>query len=451
MNKSPSTLYRNFWWEGIEHAMEHASQPALDQVLHCDFLVIGGGLSGLSAALHLKKMQPAAQVALLEAGKIGNGSSGLNSGQCGTRIGPAIEKQVKSLGKEMAAEIYRYSQDAMQYAASLIEAQGIQCNLQASSQWQVALTEKDARTLEHRSLLYQSLGFDVPLIGQQKVRKIFPESSRILNAIEFPAYMLNPYKLCLGLKQAALHAGVCLYENTKVVSHKGRQTVEFSINGHRLHYRRAILAVNGGIAQLSEHTASVLPIAVFAAVTRPLSPNERHRIGWSKEQGLFDARPMFNFLRLTPGDRILIGGEYRYAHSGQIEAREQREYLDRLQRQLAFFFPSLQQINFEYQWHGIVGCTLDEWPVIGPSKSSNACWHIGAWNGHGVAASLIAGREVAQAIIDHDLAPRFPWHRSSVMGLGHPAVARMALPYYLAWLRTRSRLAQHGGTKDVHV
>ena len=444
MDTLSSTLHKNFWLGGIEYA----SQPALNQALHCDFLVIGGGLSGLSTALHLKKMQPAARVALLEAGKIGDRNSGLNSGQCGTRIGPPIEKQIKSLGKEMAANIYRYSQKAMQYAASLIEAQGIQCNLQTSNQWQVALTEKDARILEDRALLYQSLGFDIPLIGQREVKKSFPDSSTILNAIEFPAYMLNPYKLCLGLKEAVLNAGVYLYENTKVVSHKQKQGIKLTANGHRLYYQHAILTVNSRITQLYEHTASVLPIAVFAAVTRPLSHKEKQRIGWSKEQGLFDARPHFNFLRLTHDDRILIGGEYRYANSGHIEAPQQQDCLDRLQHQLIYFFPSLQQIRFEYQWHGIVGCTLDEWPVIGPLKSSSTCWYIGAWNGHGVAASLIAGREVAQGIISDGLMPRFPWHRSSVMGLGHPALVRITLPYYLEWLRIRSRLTQHQKIKD---
>ncbi len=437
MDTSSNTLYGNFWSAGIEQT----SQPALDRELYCDFLIIGGGLSGLSTALHIKKERPTARVTLLDASKIGNGASGLNSGQCGTRIGPAIEKQVQSLGKERAANIYKYSQNAMEYAASLIKTYGIQCNLQARKQWQVALTEKDARILANRALLYQSLGFNVQLIARREIGKIFPDSTNILNAIEFPAYVFNPYKLCLGLKQTVLHAGVRIYEGTKVVAHKvGKQIVELNANGHRLHYQYAILAVDGGIEKLSEYTASVLPISVFAAVTRPLKHDERKRIGWLKEQGLFDARPAFNFLRLIHENRILIGGEYRYLHSRQITARQQREILKRLGRQLAFFFPSLQQIDFEYQWHGIVGCTLDEWPAIGPLKSSDKCWYLGASNGHGVATSLIAGREVAQAVTNNETMPRFPWYRSSVMGLGHPILTRIALPYYLRWLHARSRL-----------
>lgn len=420
--------------------IKRASQPALDQTLECDFLVIGGGLSGLSTALHLKKMQPETRVALLEASTIGQSSSGLNSGQCGTRIGPAIEKQVKSLGRTMATNIYRYSQSAMEYAAFLIEEEGIECDLQGSAQWQVALTEKDAQRLVNRANLYQSLGFDIPLIGQKEVRKAFPDSSRIRNAIEFPAYLLNPYKLCLGLMKTALRIGIDLYENTKVVAHKRSRAVEFSANGHHLIYQKAVLAVDGGIAQLSQYAGSVLPIAVFSAVTRSLTPDERHRIGWSNKQGLFDTRPMFNFLRLTPKGGVLIGGEYRYAHLGQLNVQQQRECFEQLQQQLAYFFPSLQQIEFEYRWHGIVGCTLDDWPVIGPLKSGSSCYHLGASNGHGIAMSLVAGREVAQAIIGYQQKSHFPWQRSTLIGLGHPTVAQMTLPHYLAWLRSRSQL-----------
>ncbi len=442
----PNTLCENLWAEGI-HPIH---QPALTQPLECDFLVIGGGLAGLSTALHLKKMQPDAQVALLDANTIGQGSSGLNSGMCGIRMGPAIEKHVKPLGQTMTADIYRYMKSAVKYAALLIDEHGIQCDLQGSTQWQVALTDKDAQSLVHRAKVYESLGFDVPLFGQQDVRKVLPDSSRIRNAIEFPAYLLNPYKLCLGLMQAALHMGVCLYENTKVEAHKRGRAIEFSANGYRLSYQKAILAVDGGIAQLSEHTASVFPIAVFAAVTRPLTRDERQRIGWLKEQGMYDIRPIFNFLRLTPEGRILIGGEYRYAHLGQINGQQRQECLNQVQQQLANFFPSLQHIEFEYQWHGVVGCTLDKWPVIGPLNNSSTCWHLGATNGCGLAISLISGREVAQAIMGQQPESHFPWQRSTLIGLGHPTVAQIAFPQYLSWLRWRSQLS-NGEMKNVHV
>lgn len=429
------SIDRNFWSRGIETA----TRPPVDRELHCDFLVIGGGMAGLSTALHLKKRLPGDRVALLEGGKIGDGSSGSNSGQCGARIGPAIENQVKSLGEEAAATIYRYSLDAMEYAASLVKELGIQCDLRPGRQWQVALTPKYARTLARRSSLYRSLSFDVPLIEQREVREIFPESDRIVNAIEFPAYTLDPYRLCAGLKRAVLEAGVDLYENSRVVS----GTNGFRANGYPLHYRHAVLAVDSGAARLSAHTASVLPIAVFAGVTRPLNREEKQRFLGLHDRGLFDARPVFNFLRLINGERILIGGEYRYTGSGLINPRQLEIHGERLRQQLALFFPSARAIPLEYRWYGVAGCTLDEWPAIGPLPSNPACWYAGAWNGHGIAASLISGYEVARVIVDEKLTPRLPWYRSSAPGLGHPIVARATLPGYLAWLRACGWLTRH--------
>jgi gamma-glutamylputrescine oxidase len=424
-------INRNFWSRG----MESASEPAVDRELQCDFLIVGGGLAGLSTALQIKKLVPIARVALIEGGRIGDGSSGSNSGQCGARIGPAIEKQVRSLGEETAAAIYRYSLGAIEYAASLVQELGIECDLRPGRQWQVALTQKDARTLARRAYLYRSLGFDVPLIEQREVREIFPESDHIQNAIEFPAYTLDPYRLCAGLKRAVLEAGIDLHENSPIVSGPDG----FRANGYSLHYRRAVLAVDGGAARLSAHTASVLPIAVFAGVTRPLNREEKQRFRGLHDRGLFDARPVFNFLRLIDGERILIGGEYRYA-SGPIDPRQQELHGERLRQQLALFFPSSRAIELEYRWCGIAGCTLDDWPAIGPLPANPACWYVGAWNGHGIAASLISGYEVVRAIVDDKPTPRLPWFRSSALGLGHPIIARATLPAYLAWLRARSQL-----------
>lgn len=425
---------KNFWSEGVYSS----TLPSLNQSISCDFLIIGGGLSGLSAALHIKKLKPESKVILVESEKIGNSSSGLNSGQCSTRIGPAIEKQVKNFSRELVSEIYQYSHNAMQYAAALISENHIQCDLKSSEQLQVALTEKDARLLRHRAQIYQMLGFNIQLIEKTGIKNLFPESDTILNALKFDAYMLNPYKLCVGLKEKVLQLGVHIYENTKVSFKKRQQLIAFCSKGYRIQFRRSILAVNSEIDKFSTHVGSVLPIAVFAAVTRPLSHLELSSIGWKEESGLFDTRPAFNFLRLINKNRILIGGEYRYAHSGQIELLEQNRCLNSLQSQLGLFFPSLKDLCIEYKWHGLVGCTLDEWPVIGPINNNNSCLYIGAWNGHGVAASLAGGREVAQVVTD-DYSPHFPWYRSSVRGLGHPVLARMTLPHYLAFLRKRSQ------------
>jgi gamma-glutamylputrescine oxidase len=413
--------------------------PPVTSCLRCDVAVVGGGFAGLSAALHLKTLAPDLDVVLLEAERIGYGPSGLNSGQAAPRIGPAIENQIATIGRSAAREAYAYSLRAMEYVAALIDEHSIDCDLSAKPQWQVSLTDQDAVKLSRRSRLYSELGFEVPLVDSCVLRAAFPGSPRIRNAIAFPAYLINPGRLCVGLKKAAIGAGVRLFEHSRVRISHGLTVGAFEVEAKRI-----VLAVDGGIGALGRLGALVHPIAAFAAVTRPLRPEERSAIGWADGQGIYDARPVFNFLRPLPDGRLLIGGEYRYAYGGRIRPSDVSRSTVKLMEQLSLFFPSLSAISADAGWHGVLGCTLNEWPVIAPLDPAGRCWHLGAWNGHGVALALSSGQELATALTDSPSGTRqyglAPWRAIPARRI--PAsVTRFVLPAYLAWLRRASRLS----------
>jgi gamma-glutamylputrescine oxidase len=415
--------------------------PPVANSLRCDVAVVGGGFAGLSTALHLKTLAPQLDVVLLEAGRVGYGPSGLNSGQAAPRIGPAIEKQVATIGPRAARAAHAYSLQAMEFVAALSDRYAIDCDLRATSQWQVALTDRDAVKLEKRSVLYRELGFEVPLIDAHVLRAALPASPRIRNAIAFPAYLINPGRLCVGLKRAALDAGVRLFEHSRA-----RLSQCLTVGAFDIEAKRIVLAVDSGIGALGRLAGAVLPIAAFAAVTRTLRPEERRAIGWAQGQGLFDGRPVFNFLRPLPDGRLLIGGEYRYAHAGRVRPCDVSRSTSKLIEQLSLFFPSLSAISADAGWHGVLGCTLNEWPVIAPLDAAGRCWHLGAWNGHGVALALAAGHELAAALTDSSGGMRkddqepAPWRHLPAWRIPS-AARRFLLPAYLAWLRGASRLS----------
>jgi gamma-glutamylputrescine oxidase len=418
-------------------------EPALPvtKSLRCDVAVVDGGFAGLSTALHLKTLAPQLDVVLLEAGRVGYGPSGLNSGQAAPRIGPAIEKQVGTIGRPAARAAHAHSLQAMNFVAALIDRYAIDCDLRATSQWQVSLTDRDAIKLEKRSALYRELGFEVPMIDTHVLRAALPDSTRIRNAIAFPAYLMNPGRLCIGLKRAALEAGVRLFEHSRARLSQGLAVGAFDIEAKRI-----VLAVDGGIGALGHLGGAVFPIAAFAAVTRTLRPEERSAIGWADGQGLYDGRSVFNFLRPLPDGRLLIGGEYHYAHGGQARPCDVSRSTSKLIEQLSLFFPSLSAISADVGWHGILGCTLNEWPVIAPLDAAGRCWHLGAWNGHGVALALAAGHELAAAMTDSSSGMRkhehefAPWRCLPALRIPS-AATRFLLPAYLAWLRRASRLS----------
>lgn len=411
----------------------------------CDVAVIGGGLTGLSTVLHLKRFAPELDVALFEAARIGYGASGLSSGQCAPRIGPAIERQVKTLGEDFARTAYRYSVEAVRYAGEVVRQLGVDCDCRATGQWQVALRECDARVLERRADVYRTLGLDVPLVGTEEIRRLMPGASSFLNALRYPALQLNPGRLCVAMKRAAHDLGVRIFERARV-NRFDIASGTLRVGAATVRAARCIVAVDGMTASLGISPRNVLPIVVHAAVTAPLTRAQRDAIGLRPDApGLFDARPAFSFLRPMADGNVLIGGEYRYGAGIAPTGIAGDAVAARLARQLRSFFPSLSGLPIARTWYGVPGCTLNEWPIVAPLGDKSRHWHLGAWNGHGIALSLVAGRDLAAHMAGRRQEPPLPWRLPRPPGMLAPA-ARIAIPLYLGYLRYASRLTHQKGT-----
>ncbi|ACC75344.1 NAD(P)/FAD-dependent oxidoreductase [Paraburkholderia phymatum] len=417
--------------------------PASDMT--CDVAVIGGGLSGLSTALHLKRFEPKLDVALFEAGRIGYGASGLSSGQCAPRIGPSIERQVKTLGEDFARTAYLYSVDAMEYAGKLVRGLAIDCDCRPTGQWQVALRERDAGVLARRADVYRALGLEVPLVATEEVRRLMPGSGAIVNALRYPALQLNPGRLCIAMKRAAHDLGVRIFERARVTRFD-IASGKLDVGTANVSATRSVVTVDGMAASLGILRRHVLPIVVHAAVTTPLTPAQRDAIGWRPDSpGLFDARPAFNFMRPMPEGSVLIGGEYRYGPGIASTGGADATVAARLARQLQAFFPSLSGLPIARSWYGTPGCTLNEWPIVTPLDDRSRHWHLGAWNGHGIALSLAAGHDLAAHMTGLRPERPLPWRLPRQPGIPAP-LARLAIPLYLAYLRHASRLTHPKGT-----
>jgi gamma-glutamylputrescine oxidase len=414
--------------------------PALGANRRCAVAIVGGGFSGLSAAYHLKRLHPQLDIDLFEAGAIGFGASGLNTGQCAPRIGPPIERQVRSVGEETAAACHQYSLTAMKQAVELIEREHIDCDLHETGQWQVALTERQATLLERRARIYRRLGFDADFVSGEALRRELPGSPAIVAALSFPAFALNPGRLCLGLKRAVQRAGVSVFERSAVAQIEIGATPRLRVSGHTVHADRVIVATDGFAPALGILRRCVFPVRVFAMATRPLRPDERRAIGWSGGQGLYDARHVFNFLRVTPQGQIIIGGEYAYTQpNADVDFGPHDRRSKRLADDLRYYFPVLRGIEFESRWSGVLGCTLDGWPIIAPLGDNGNVYYVGAWNGHGVALATASGNVVADVLMRAPTEQRadLPWLRRQAPGLPAAWLAPWALSGYMTSLRMR--------------
>lgn len=408
----------------------------LERDLRCDIAIVGGGYTGLSAAYHLKRRAPALKIAIFEKEVIGQGASGLNSGQCSPRIGAAIEQQVRTIGARRAAACYQYSLDAVAETVGIIETEGIECDLQAGQQWQVALTQSHCDRLTQRSRIYRDLGFSVDTVPMEGVKAMLPGSPKIRGALAFPAYTLDPAKLCAGLKRAVREIGVDIYENS-LASRIDLQNRVLQCNGRQVLADRVIIATDGWTPLTGLFRKQIFPIRTFCACTQPLDASAIEAIWKHGLGGIYDSRHVFNFIRITPDRRLLVGGEFHY---GDVAAEPSQHLLlqvaAKLAQALAVFFPALRQVRIERIWSGLVGCTLDGWPVITPLDPDRRACFVGAWNGHGVALATASGRMVADCLLDDNWDTGYPWFRQGSFG-GVPAssLAKPAISAYLSYQR----------------
>jgi gamma-glutamylputrescine oxidase len=428
------------------HWQRHDPSPqaGLDDHIDIDVAIVGGGYSGLSAAYHLKRQSPGLVIGLFEARRIADGASGVNSGQCSPRVGPSIEKQLRHLGEDETAACYRYSLQAMDEVEDLVRREGIDCELAPSVQLQVALTGRQAGHLALLGDLYGRLGLDVQWLGPESLRHHLPASPGLASALSYPAFSLNPSKLCAGLKQAVVRLGVQVFENSPVTGIRLGGSHVLQCNGKQVRARQLVVATDGAAAALGLFRTQVFPVRAFCATSPVLSPERFASVRDGDIAGFYDCRNAFNFVRFTADRRIMIGGEYCYSGASPTErAIDHHGPAQRLHQQLARFFPTLRELPFDKVWSGLLGCTLDGWPMIAPVGSFGNAWFVGGWNGHGVALATASGKTVAQCLSGQAPAPR-PWIRAGGASIPAACLARPAIASYFAVQKLRDRIDHWG-------
>jgi glycine/D-amino acid oxidase-like deaminating enzyme len=376
------------------------SQPPrngkLAQDLNVDVAIVGGGLTGLSAAYFIRSLSPQKSVAVLEAQGCGNGASGRNGAMVLTMTADRFMNFSSS--PALDREIYDLTALNIRSLSRLSAGTGIDCELEINGALQVFDNTADAQAASRYVQRARSLGMPVE----------FWDSHRTAAAIGSRAYEgafydpscghLHPMKLVHVFKSAAERAGAAIYENT-LVEHIEEGTVHavHTQGGHTLSARSLVLASNAFTPDLGFLRNSILPVREHVAMTRPLSEQELGAIGWQLRAPFNDSRTEGYYFGLTTDRRIHIGGGpprygFNNAGDGAGVARTQRAQLG---RELVRVFPQLAGVEFEADWDGIVDWSLDASPAVGYTGRHNNIFYGLGYSGHGVNLTSIFGRVIA--------------------------------------------------------
>lgn len=363
--------------------------PRLEGGTSADVCVIGGGYTGLSAALHLAERNY--RVVLLEAQRIGWGASGRNGGQIGSGQRQDEGQLERSFGREVARRLWDLAEEAKAIVRQRIARHAIDCDLK-SGQLIVAARPRHAEALKVRAArLAEDYGYPhAGYVPPQELAGMLASRAYYGGLLDRGAMHLHPLNYALGLAAACRQAGVRLYEHTAALkySHAAPALVRTAFGEVRADH--IVLACDGYLGRLEPRIAPwIMPINNFIVATAPLG-EERASALIRDDLCVHDTRFVVNYFRLSADRRLLFGGGENYGSSFPPDIRAfVRPYM-------LGVFPQLADVPLDYGWGGALGITRSRLPHVGRLLPN--VFYAHGFSGHGVSLGTLAGQLMAEAV-----------------------------------------------------
>lgn len=385
----------NSYWRAFTTAAEFS---ALTRDTQCDVAIIGGGLAGLSAALHLCRDHHLS-VVVLEGGDLAWGASGRNAGFVtlpATKYG--CGELFSRFGEANARDFLRSQADAIDVVAHLIEHERIDAMRCGHGSVTVAHQVRAMADLISEYEALKRAGIAVQLIDQKTCRETIHDTPTSVGALQINAgFALNPLAFCDGLARAAARHGARIFTHSLVRSWQRQQ------GHHVLHTAAASVRANYLYLATNAYRDHVdsdvtqrrfVPAISNIAVTAPIDDSVWQALRWMHYSPIADTKHLLHYYRRLPDNRLLLGA--RGDLVGDTAAAQKMR--QQLQRDMARLFPPLGDSNIEFFWNGLVSLTRKMLPTFGTLPDDQSVYfHLGCF-GNGVNTMPWIGRAIARRI-----------------------------------------------------
>ncbi|SLN59651.1 NAD(P)/FAD-dependent oxidoreductase [Ruegeria meonggei] len=359
-----------------------------------DVAIVGGGFTGLSAALHLARA--GSSVAVFEAETPGWGASGRNGGFCCLGGSKLSHKAMTRRYGVVAAQHYAQAEaDAVHLVADILATHQIDADVHSKGETQLAHTpramEKLRRDADTSGILHEP--GDLPGSGF---------SGGFHGGYTNPVgFGLNPRKYLFGLAQAAQSHGAQLFQNSAVqgIIHGQSGYAVQTVSG-RVTAANVLVCTNGYSSEDVPPwmAGRYMPAQSTVLVTRPLSQAELLAQGWTTDQMSYDTRNLLHYFRLMPDRRFLFGmrGGLRSSSGAEVAIRR------KVHKDFARMFPAWADVDVTHMWSGMVCLSRDLVPFAGPVAGRAGLYAGFAYHGNGVAMGTYCGRALARLALGKD-------------------------------------------------
>ena len=374
------------WYAATAHHLPPF--PQLNSTLRAEVCIVGGGYTGLSAALHLAAA--GLDVVLLEASRVGSGASGRNGGQIHSGQRRDQDWLEAHVGLDDAMALWNLAEEAKALLHALIARHRIDCDVRPGMIIADHKPSYVAHSHAYAKKLREVYGYPhaAPL-SREELREIVGSDAYYGGMIDHGGGHLHPLNLALGLARAARDAGARIFEQSRAVKieEAGKVRVVTAQGAVEADF---VLECGDGLQDGLDRRVDnyVMPIANYIAATEPLGVRARDII--SNDAAVADSRFVVNYYRLSPDGRLLFGGGESYTRRLRPNPGAfVRPYMLKI-------FPQLGDVRIDYGWGGILGITMSRLPFV--RKLSPRVLTAAGYSGQGVMLAPYFGMLLGQAL-----------------------------------------------------
>ncbi|TWH00596.1 gamma-glutamylputrescine oxidase [Mesorhizobium sp. J18] len=373
------------WYEAT--AGERPAYPALDGDLTVDVVIVGGGFTGLSAAVHLARA--GADVALVEAHRFGDGASGRNGGQLGTGQRAWAEELEAEFGFARAKALFDLAEEAKAHLLEFASTNGIEIDYMPG---QISVAHKRRFVDDykaHADVMASRFGYPhISFMNREETAERLGTGAYFGGVRDTGTGHIHPLKLVIGTARVAAAAGARLFENTKVTRLTSEGKVRVETASGTITADKCLVAVNAYGGNLEPVSAAhVMPIGSFIGATVPLGKDSPVIPGG---ESVDDSRFVVRYFRKSKDGRLLFGGREIYSVSTPGDIK------NAIRRQIAELYPALKDVEITHAWGGYVGITMPRKPFVREVMPNVIS--AGGFSGHGVMLSNFTGKLYAEAV-----------------------------------------------------
>jgi glycine/D-amino acid oxidase-like deaminating enzyme len=357
----------------------------------CEWLIIGAGYTGLSAARKLAELHPTQNIILVDAQLAGEGASGRNSGYLvDTTLNDGFTSNKDLENYKKKTNIYDLG---IKTVKKFIKEHQVDCDWSESGKFFASSNIKDVKILKNFSNLLNKLNFENYLLNKKELSQRLGTDFYNTALFTKGGVLLHPGKLVRSMIDV-LPKNVTLFENSSLIDWKKKKDIilcEFR-NGI-ITTKKIIFATNGFLKSLGIKSNYNFPITLTASMTRPLTDSEFKSIGEPKEWGVLPVRPMGATVRMTKDRKILIRNTaeiynpYRMSRF-DLEKRSIKQKIGIKKR-----FPSLPNNIIQTSWSGIVSRSRNSSQLF--EEIEKDIYVAGCYNGSGIGVGSLFGEQIA--------------------------------------------------------